>query len=73
MTTVRCYSGHTYAERPVSFTWRDVDHNVARVEKEWREPGTRHFLVVTEESESYELCYNEQHDSWSVIGPGGKE
>ena len=70
---VRCYSGHTYAERPASFVWQDVDHEVARIEKEWREPGSKHFLVVTHENESFELCYNEQHDSWSVIRPGGKE
>lgn len=30
---VRCYSGHTYAQRPLSFTWQGVDYEVEEVEK----------------------------------------
>lgn len=63
---VQCYSGHTYAERPDSFIYRWEAFKVERLEREWREPGERHFQVYTETSKSFELCYNEQRDEWSV-------
>jgi DNA-binding Lrp family transcriptional regulator len=70
---VRCYSGHTYAVRPTSFVWQNAIYKVKAVEKEWREPGAKHFRVSTEDNKFFELCYNEQQDEWSVIDPGEKE
>jgi len=63
---VQCYSGYTYAERPASFVYQGVVHKVERVEREWREPGKRYFQVCTEDNKSFELCYNEQKDEWSI-------
>ena len=40
---VSCYSGQTYAERPKSFAWAGVEYEVEEIEKEWLEPGERHF------------------------------
>ncbi len=62
---VQCYSGHTYAERPCSFHWQEGAHKVQQVEREWLEPGERHFLVRTEALRLFELCYHEQQDQWS--------
>jgi DNA-binding Lrp family transcriptional regulator len=70
---VHCYSGHTYAGRPTSFVWQNAIYKVKAVEKEWREPGTKHFRISTEDNKFFELCYNEQQDEWSVIEPGEKE
>ena len=64
---VKCYSGHTYAERPDSFAWQDKEYKVQNIEKEWQEPGERHFRVQTEDGKFFELCYNEQEDEWSLI------
>ena len=64
---VTCYSGHTYAQRPESFLWQGTEHGVQRVEREWQEPGERHFRVRTEDNKLFELCYNEHHDHWSLI------
>lgn len=61
---VQCYSGLTYADRPVSFIYQGEACKVERVEKEWREPGEKHFQICTETSKSFELCYNEQRDEW---------
>ena len=63
---VRCYSGHTYPERPVSFSWEGVEHKVQTIEREWQEPGQRRFRVRTEDGSSFELCYNMQQDQWSL-------
>ena len=61
---VQCYSGHTYAERPDSFVYQGEVYKVERVEREWREPGERHFRVRTGDRKLFELCYNEQKDEW---------
>ena len=63
---VRCYSGHSYAERPKSFTWQGVEYEVEEIEKEWREPQERHFKVKTKDNKLFQLCYNESQDRWSL-------
>ena len=74
-THVTCYSGRSYADRPASFVWQDKQYEVKAIEKEWLEPGERHFIVQAtveknEKSEkddrSFELCYHEREDSWSL-------
>jgi hypothetical protein len=62
---VRCYSGHEYAERPESFVWEGAEYKVVKLEKEWLEPGERHFLVRSKDESLFELCYYEQRDKWS--------
>jgi hypothetical protein len=63
---VSCYSGQTYAERPRSFVWEGVKYEVEEIEKEWREPGERHFQVRTKDNKRFQLCYNETQDRWSL-------
>ena len=64
---VKCYSGHTYAQRPVSFVWRDTEHRISKIETEWLEPGKNFFRIVTEDEKVFELCYNEAQDKWWLI------
>ena len=63
---VNCYSGRTYAERPISFYWNGQEHTVKRIEGEWREPGERHFRLRTEDDRLFDLCYYENADTWLV-------
>jgi len=70
---VKCYSGHTYAERPVSFTWRGIEYKVENIEKEWRGEGTKWFLVKTGDNKSFQLCYNEAKDEWSITEPAKEQ
>ncbi len=72
---VQCYSGRSYADRPASFLWQDKQYQIKDIEKEWIEPGQKHFVVVTtsakgEKSEKdekrFEICYDEREDSWSL-------
>lgn len=70
---VQCYSGNTYAERPVSFVYHGEAYKVERVEMEWREPGERHFRVLAGDRNFFELCYNEYNDEWSLKELGRKE
>jgi hypothetical protein len=65
---VKCYSGHTYAQRPVSFLWQDREHKISKIEAEWLEPGKKFFrVVVNEDEKAFELCYNEAQDKWWLI------
>ena len=63
---VTCYSGRIYADRPSSFVWQDRKYEVKEVEKEWQEPGERHFQVLTQDDKRFELCYDEGQDQWSM-------
>jgi len=63
---VRCYSGHTYAERPESFRWKGAEYLVTRIEKSWKEPGGKCFRVSTGDNKRFRLCYNVANDKWSV-------
>ena len=64
---VNCYSGHTYAERPKSFTWQGVEYEVAEIEKAWQEPGKRCFQVSTRDNKLFNLCSNETKNQWSLV------
>jgi len=64
---VNCYSGHTYAERPKSFVWQGVEHEVEEIERAWVEPGERYFLVRTRDNKLFRLCYNETQNQWSLM------
>jgi len=66
---VSCYSGQTYAQRPRSFVWEGVGYEVEEIEKEWLEPGERHFQLRTKDNKLFQLCYNETQDRWSLTRP----
>ena len=63
---VNCYSGQTYAERPVSFVWEGTEYQVEEIEKAWLEPGERHFQVRTKDNKRFRLCYNMTKDQWVI-------
>ena len=66
---VTCYSGRIYADRPASFVWQDKQYEVKAIEREWREPGQKHFVVTArgeKDDRRFELCYHEGQDQWSI-------
>ena len=63
---VRCYSGHTYAERPESFRWQGVEYQVQKIEDTWQEPGKKCFLVCVGDNKRFKLCYNVTEGQWSL-------
>lgn len=63
---VHCHSERHYPERPVSFTLDGATYKVERIDREWLEPGVRHFRICTEGKKFFELCYDEQNDEWSI-------
>ncbi len=64
---VSCYSGQTYAERPVSFAWEGEKYEVAEIEHAWQEPGKRCFRVRTKDNKFFRLCYNGAISQWEIV------
>lgn len=64
---VTCYSGHDYPERPTSFVLRGKKYEVKQVEKEWLQPGERHFTVRTRDDRTFIVSYHRKEDRWSVV------
>jgi len=67
---VNCYSGQTYAERPVSLSWQGAEYEIEEIEKAWLEPGKRCFLARTSDNKSFNLWYNEVTDQWQATELG---
>lgn len=64
--SVRCHSGYTYAQRPVSFTYDGRDYAVEKIIAESRLPEGRQFLVQTSDGKFFDLIYNQADDQWQV-------
>ena len=56
---VEFFSGHTYAQRPVAFTWEGQNYQVESVLAESMTPEGKIFLVRTVSGEEFELVYQE--------------
>lgn len=63
---VECYSGITYAERPIAIHWQGRRLEVAEIEARWRIPGGRKFRVRTADDRLFELFYGELYDEWRI-------
>ncbi len=69
--TVECYSGYTFAERPIAFVWNDRRYRVEQILKRWRSPQGPGFRVLTADNAQFELTYNTARDEWSLHLPPG--
>lgn len=59
---VEFYSGHTYAQRPVAFTWEGHHYQVETVLAESMTPDGKIFLVRTTSGKEFELVYQEDEN-----------
>jgi hypothetical protein len=66
---VECYSGHTYADRPIAFLWNGRRHLIEKTIKRWRLPEGPGFRVVTVNGIKCDLVYRERQDEWSLEPP----
>jgi len=64
--SVRCHSGYTYAQRPVSCTYDGRDYTVEKIIAESRLPEGRQFLVQISDGKFFDLIYNQVDDQWQV-------
>ena len=66
---VECYSGYTFAERPIAFLWARRRYKIKTIIKQWRSPEGPGFRVITESGLQCDLTYREDQDEWSVQSP----
>lgn len=70
LVEVACYAGSRYPQRPLRVTWRDAEHEVLAVEREWQEPRRRCYLVRLEDDRRLTLSYYERNDRWTAAEVG---
>jgi len=63
---VRCYSGDTYAQRPLSIRRHGRQVPVDEIVAAWREPPGPCFRVRTRAGE-FVLAYDESRDEWRLV------
>jgi hypothetical protein len=63
---VECYSGQTYAERPLALYWEGERFEITEIISRWRSPGEIHFLVRVGDGRIFNLLYNETEDLWYI-------
>jgi hypothetical protein len=65
-SSVECYSGTEYAQRPMKFFWQGEWRTVGRIRTERRIPGGKQFEVEDEQRGIFLLAYEEAVDLWTV-------
>jgi len=70
---VECRSDWAYAQRPTAFTWLGERREIRSIVTETRTPEGKHFLVITDEDEHFELLYQENLDQWTIQPKLSKE
>ena len=63
---VRCYSGTSYAERPLAFVWHGQEYSVEKILTTALTPEGKKFMVRTENSEIFLLEYFHEDNHWLI-------
>ena len=63
---VECYSGHTYAERPVAFVWEGQRVEIDEIETDGNIPEGKFFRVKTSSGMRFKLTYFTNEDKWTI-------
>jgi len=65
-TTVECYAGTRYPERPRAFVYQGERLAVTVIERQERTPDGLRFRVRASDGGRYLLAYDERCDVWDV-------
>jgi hypothetical protein len=65
-TTVECYAGARYPERPRAFIYQEKRLEVAEIEGRERTPRGLRFRVRVSDGRRFSLSYDEVDDAWEV-------
>jgi hypothetical protein len=63
---VECYSGQTYAERPIALYWEGERFEITEIISRWRSPNEIYFRVSVGDERIFELVYNDAEDVWNI-------
>lgn len=68
---VDCKAGYSVCDYPKSFNWQGSCQSVRHINKEWREPGAKHYLVTAGSGSCFKLTFSETSGSWSIVEVSG--
>lgn len=63
---VECYAGYRADERPLRFSLRGREFQVADVEDRWYSPDAIYFRVRADDGNFYVLRHDEGRDLWTL-------
>jgi len=63
---VTVHAGFSSCDHPSSLHWEDSSLDISRIIKEWREPGSKHYLVETINGLHFKLAFSEISAHWLV-------
>ena len=69
---VECRSGHSYALRPTALTWQGKRLRVQEILSEWRTPLGKHFRLIAEDGQVFEVIFMEYSAEWQIHGPSAE-
>ncbi len=63
---VKCYSGSSYAERPLSFVFQGRDYTVDKILSTALTPERKKFIIQTKRLEIFQLERILNNDQWLI-------
>jgi hypothetical protein len=64
---VFCTAGYSGCDHPNAFLWQGNRLTVHQITKEWREPGNKHYQVITDNDDHFKLVICETSGKWSIL------
>jgi hypothetical protein len=59
-------AGYSGCDYPKAVFWQGNNLTVQYINKEWREPSTKHYLITTDNGYHFKLVFFEASGSWSI-------
>jgi len=66
-------SGYSACDHPKTFVWESETLTVDEIIREWREPGTKHYLVSVLDGRRFRLMLDETSGRWSALEVSAKQ
>jgi hypothetical protein len=60
------HAGYSGSDHPQIICWQGIELRVTHIIKEWREPGSKHYLVETGDKQHFSLTFLEMNAEWLV-------
>ena len=63
---VKCHAGFSGCDHPRAFLSKGIWLDVARIDREWRQPGNKVWQVSTAQGNEFILSLDEGEQNWTV-------
>jgi hypothetical protein len=63
---VKTHAGYSGCDYPREVKWLGDYLQVSRIVKQWREPGSKHYLVETDGGPQFKLVFLEASADWLI-------